>query len=380
MPIRDMDFVDLKTPYRQLQESINFRIQTVLNHGQYVMGPEVIELEERLADYVGIKHCVGVSSGTDALLIALMVSDVGEGDEVITSPFSFISTAEVILLLGAKPVFVDIDPRTYNINPSLLEDAITDRTKAIVPVSLYGQCADFDSINKIADDHGLIVIEDGAQSFGAMYKGRKSCALSHIGITSFFPSKPLGCFGDGGALFTNNETLAKIMSEVRVHGQSDRYHHSRLGINGRMDTLQAAVLLAKLDGFPGEVESRHRIGSEYTKLIKNGLEEASGSSCIIATPYIEPDNVSVYAQYTIETLSRSYVQEKMNNQGIPTAVHYPTPLHQQPVFSSVAKKIDSYPVSERASTRVMSLPMHPYLSQDQQDLIVSTLLQCCSDN
>ena len=369
-----MDFVDLKTPYRQLHESINTRIQSVLDHGQYILGPEVDELEERLADYVGVKQCIGVSSGTDALLIALMACDIGPGDEVITSPFSFISTVEVILLLGAKPVFVDISPLTYNIDPLLLEAAVTEHTKAIVPISLYGQCADFDKINEVADQYELTVIEDGAQSFGASYKGRKSCALSHVGITSFFPSKPLGCFGDGGALFTNDVKLAKRIREIRVHGEDRRYHHVCLGINGRMDTLQAGILLAKLEIFSDEVEARQKVGSRYTNLIKNGLEEGTRPSHVVSIPYIEPHNTSVYAQYTIEILNREVVQEKMKAQGIPTAIHYSSPLHQQPVFSSIQTSGENYPVSEAASSRVISLPMHPYLSEDQQDSVVTALL------
>lgn len=371
-----MDFVDLKTPYRQHQESINRRIQSVLDHGQYILGPEVDELEERLADYVGVKHCIGVSSGTDALLIALMSFDIGPGDEVITSPFSFISTAEVVLFLGAKPVFVDIDPQTYNLDPRLLEAAITERTKAIIPVSLYGQCADFDRINAIAGKHELIVIEDGAQSFGASYKGRKSCALSHIGATSFFPSKPLGCYGDGGALFTDDASFAKRMREIRVHGEDRRYHHVRLGINGRMDTLQASILLAKLDIFPKEVEARQKIGARYTDLIKKHLETDASLSQVVSVPYIEPHNLSVYAQYTIEVLDRNSVQEHMNARNIPTAVHYPTVLHQQPVFLSAGVSRKDCPVSEFAASHVVSLPMHPYLNPEQQDAIVSVLLSC----
>jgi len=369
-----MDFIDLKTPYSRHRKSINKRIQSVLDHGQYILGPEVTVLEDRLASYVGVKHCIGVSSGTDALLIALMACDVGPGDEVITSPFSFISTAEVILLLGAKPVFVDIDPQTYNIDPLLLEAAITKSTKAIVPVSLYGQCADFDKINKIADEHELIVIEDGAQSFGASYKGRKSCALSHIGTTSFFPSKPLGCFGDGGALFTDDEKLAKGMREIRVHGEDRRYHHVRVGINGRMDTIQAAILLAKLDIFPNEIEARQQVANRYSSLIKKGLEENSGSLHVLSTPYVAPYHTSVYAQYTLEVVNREVVQKAMHARGIPTAVHYSVSLHQQPVFSSLQSSGGHYPVSEAACSRVLSLPMHPYLDHGQQDVVIAALL------
>ena len=369
-----MDFIDLKTPYSQLRESINRRIQSVLDHGQFILGPEVDVLEERLAAYVGVKYCIGVSSGTDALLIALMACDVGPGDEVITSPFSFISTAEVILLLGAKPVFVDIDPQTYNIDPLLLEAAVTKSTKAIVPVSLYGQCADFDKINEIADEYELMVIEDGAQSFGASYRGRKSCALSHIGITSFFPSKPLGCFGDGGALFTDDKKFAKAIREIRVHGQDGRYHHARLGINGRMDTIQAAILLEKLDIFPNEIEARQQVANRYSSLIKKGSKEDSGSSPVLSTPYVAPYHTSVYAQYTLEVVNREVVQKEMHARGIPTAVHYPVSLHQQPVFLSSQSGEGNYPVSEAACSYVLSLPMHPYLDHGQQDSVVAALL------
>ncbi|MFL2538650.1 MAG: DegT/DnrJ/EryC1/StrS family aminotransferase [Candidatus Rariloculaceae bacterium] len=368
-----MEFVDLKTPYRQLNESINARIQSVLDHGQYILGPEVDELQEKLAEYIGTKHCVGVSSGTDALLIALMACDVGPGDEVITSPFSFISTAEVILLLGAKPVFVDIDPQTYNIDSGQVEAAITDSTKVIVPVSLYGQCADFDEINVIANQYGLVVIEDGAQSFGASYRGRMSCALSNIGITSFFPSKPLGCYGDAGALFTDDEELARKILEIRLHGQDRRYHHARLGINGRMDTIQAAILLSKFEIFPDEVEARQQIANRYSSLIAKKTD--GDSQYILSTPYVAPYNASVFAQYTIEVANREITQKKMQALGIPTAVHYPVPLHQQPVFSSSQSGIGKYLASESACANVLSLPMHPYLDESQQDSVIAALLE-----
>jgi len=266
-----MDFIDLKTQQQRIKTSIDANMATVLAHGRYIMGPEVGELEERLADYVGVDHAIGVASGTDALLIAMMALGVGHGDEVITTPFSFIATAETIVLLGAKPVFVDIDPKTYNIDPNLIEDAITKRTKAIMPVSLYGQCADYDAINAIAVNHDIPVIEDGCQSFGATYKGKRSCALTTIGGTSFFPSKPLGCYGDGGACFTNDDELAKAMREIRVHGQDRRYHHSHIGINGRLDTLQAAILLAKMEIFEDEVLARERIGARYSKLLGDSV-------------------------------------------------------------------------------------------------------------
>jgi UDP-2-acetamido-2-deoxy-ribo-hexuluronate aminotransferase len=344
----------------------------VLDHGQYVLGNETVELERRLAEYVGAKHCIGASSGTDTLLIALMALDIGPGDEVITSPFTFIATGEMIALAGAKPVFVDIDAGTYNIDPKLIERAITPRTKAIMPVSLYGQCADFDAINAIAKKRRLPVIEDGAQSFGAKYKNRMSCALSEIGSTSFFPSKPLGCYGDGGALFTDDDALAKVMREIRVHGQDRRYHHPRLGINGRLDTLQAAILLAKLDIFPEEVAARERIGARYTVLINEAFASAP-SDLKLTGPTLARECTSVYAQYTVEVPQRARVEERMKARGIPTAVHYPVPLHLQPVFAEVQQGVGSFPVSEAAAARVISLPMHPYLTEDQQATVVSAL-------
>lgn len=366
-----MDFIDLKTQYQRIRESVNERIQRVLDHGQYILGSETGELERKLADYVGTKHCVAASSGTDTLLIALMAYGIGPGDEVITSPFTFIATGEMILLAGAKPVFVDIDPRTYNLDPSLLERAITPRTKAIMPVSLYGQCADFDAINEIAGRHRLPVIEDGAQSFGALYKGRRSCGLSEVGSTSFFPSKPLGAYGDGGALFTNDDGLAKLMREIRVHGQDRRYHHPRLGINGRLDTLQAAVLLAKLEIFEDEVQARNRIGARYSDLIREAFKGAEA----VTTPFIAPDSTSVYAQYTIEVENRGKVEAGLKARGIPTAVHYPVPLHLQPVFAPLGQGPGSLPVSEKVASRVLSLPMHPYLSEAQQESVVAALVE-----
>lgn len=355
-----MEFINLKAQQARIRQQIDSRIAAVLDHGRYIMGPEVTELEERLADYVGVKHAIGVASGTDALLIALMALGVGPGDEVITTPFSFIATAETIVLLGAKPVFVDIDPKTYNIDPAFIEPAVTERTKAIMPVSLYGQCADFDAINAIAEEHGIPVIEDGCQSFGATYKGRRSCGLSTIGCTSFFPSKPLGCYGDGGMCFTNDDGLANAMREIRVHGQDRRYHHSRIGVNGRLDTLQAAILLAKMELFEEEVKAREYIGSKYTELL----------SGIVHTPHIEPHNTSVYAQYTIEVDSREKVQKAMKEAGIPTAVHYPMPLNRQPALCTE----DYFPNCEKAASRVMSLPMHPYLNEKDLIRVTDTLI------
>ena len=356
-----MQFIDLKTQYSSIKDDVDRRIQAVLDHGQYILGPEVTELEDKLAAYVGVKHCIGVASGTDALLMALMVLNVGNGDEVITTPFSFIATAEVIRLLGAKPVYVDIKPDTYNIDPAKIEAAITNKTKAIMPVSLYGQCADFDEINAIADKHGIPVIEDGAQSFGATYKGKKSCGLSTIGCTSFFPSKPLGGYGDGGAIFTDNDELALVMRQIRVHGQDKRYHHARVGINGRLDTIQAAVLLAKLNIFDEEVSARARIGARYSKLLAD----------YVTVPFVEEHNTSVYAQYTVAVDSRASVQEVLSKMDIPSAVHYPIPLHKQPAM--LDEKAD-VPIASKLSDRVMSLPMHPYLSEDEQDNIIAAIL------
>lgn len=370
-------FIDLKTQYRALEQSIKARIDKVLEHGQYIMGPEVAELEEKLAAYVGVKHCICGSSGTDTLLIAMMALGIGRGDEVITSPFTFIATGEMIALLGATPVFVDIDPRTYNIDPDKIEAAITPRTRAIMPVSLYGQCADFDAINAIAAKHGLPVIEDGAQSFGATYKGRRSCGLSTIGSTSFFPSKPLGAYGDGGALFTDDSALAKTMREIGVHGQDRRYHHPRIGINGRLDTIQAAVLLAKLERFDWEVEQRQKIGDRYSALIASSFRsmgEERGEGVNIKLPYIESNNSSVYAQYTIQVEDRDALCKKLNGEGIPTAVHYPVPLNLQPAFAYLNQPEGSFTEAEAAAKRVMSLPMGPELVSDQQNLIVERLV------
>ena len=327
----------------------------MLDHGQYILGPEVAELESRLAARTGSKHCISCASGTDALLLAMMALGIGHGDEVITSPFTFFATGEMIALLGAVPVFVDIDPETYNIDPAKIEAAITPRTKAIMPVSLYGQCADFDPINEIAAKHGLAVIEDAAQSFGGTYKGRESGNLSTIGCTSFFPSKPLGCYGDGGALFTNDDELARRMLEMRNHGQDRRYHHTSIGINGRLDTIQAAILLAKLDVFDEELAARQQAAATYNKLLQDAVQ----------TPVVRDGYTSPYAQYTIEVDDRDAVQQALQQAGIPTAVHYPVPLHLQPVFASMNLREGSFPHSERAGKRVLSLPMHPYLEASQ---------------
>ena len=358
-----MEFIDLKAQQLRIKTQLDSNIANVLAHGGYILGPEVAELEAKLADYVGAKHCISVANGTDALQIAQMALGIGAGDEVITPGFTYIATAETVALLKAKPVYVDVEERTYNLNPDLLEAAITSKTKAIIPVSLYGQCADFDRINAIAAKHGMPVIEDAAQSFGASYKGRKSCNLSTIACASFFPSKPLGCYGDGGAIFTNDDELAKVMRQIARHGQDRRYHHIRVGVNSRLDTLQAAILLAKLDIFDDEMRLRQEVAARYNAL----LNDAG-----IASPYIEPHNISAYAQYTVRVKDRDAAQKILADAGIPTAVHYPIPLNKQP---AVADDTVSLPIGDLVAEQVMSLPMHPYLSEIDQSKIVNA---CCN--
>lgn len=363
-----IEFIDLKAQYADLKSAINARIQRVLDHGQYIMGPEVRELEERLETYTEAKHCITVASGTEALLIALMALGVKPGDEVITSPFTFVATAEVIALIGAVPVFVDVEPDTCNINPALIEAAFTPKTKAIMPVSLYGQVADMDEINAIAARHGNIpVIEDAAQSFGATYKGRKTCNLSTIGCTSFFPSKPLGCYGDGGAIFTNDDALAKAMREIRVHGQERRYYHTRIGVGGRMDTLQCAVVLAKLERFDWEIEQRLLAGERYLALL-NGIPAVQQLA-------VRADRTCVWGQFTVQVKNREAVLEKLKAAGIPTAVHYPVPLHQQPAYRDSCRISGQLDNSEMVASRVFSLPMHPYIDIATQERIVKAVAE-----
>jgi len=358
-----IEFIDLKMQQALIKDRIDAGIQRVLAHGQYILGPEVAELEERLATFVGAKYCISVANGTDALQIAQMALGIGPGDEVITPGFTYIATAETVALLGAKPVYVDVDPRTYNLDPQLLEAAITPRTRAIIPVSLYGQCADFDAINAIAARHGIPVIEDAAQSFGATYKGKRSCNLTTIACTSFFPSKPLGCYGDGGAIFTSDDELAKVMRQIARHGQDRRYHHVRVGVNSRLDTLQAAILLPKLDLFPRELEQRGLVARHYARL----LGEAG-----ITAPFVEDCNRSAWAQYTVQVENREQVQDRLKAAGIPTAVHYPIPLNRQPAVSDVDACL---PVGDAIAQRVMSLPMHPYLDDVSLHSIISSLLE-----
>lgn len=358
-----IEFIDLKAQQSRIKAEIDAGIQRVLAHGQYILGPEVAELEEKLAAYVGAKYCITCANGTDALQIVQMAFGIGPGDEVITPGFTYIATAETVAVLGATPVYVDVNPKTYNLDVEKLEAAITPRTKAIIPVSLYGQCADFDAINAIAAKYNLPVIEDAAQSFGATYKDRKSCNLSTVACTSFFPSKPLGCYGDGGAIFTNDEELAKVIRQIARHGQDRRYHHIRVGVNSRLDTIQAAILLPKLAILDDEMQARQRVADTYTKL----FNEAG----VLATPFIEQHNSSAWAQYTIQVENRDQVQAKLKAEGVPTAVHYPIPLNKQP---AVANENAVLPVGDTVAERVMSLPMHPYLTIEAQEEIVSSLL------
>ena len=357
-------FVDMAAQQASIKDELDKRMADVLASGKFILGPEVKELEEKLAAYVGTKYCITCASGTDALQIALMALNIGQGDEVITTAFTYIATGEVIAQVGATPVFVDIDPISYNIDPKKIEAAITDKTKAIIPVSLYGQCADFDEINAIAEKHNLAVIEDGAQSFGATYKGKRSCGLSTIGCTSFFPTKPLGCYGDGGAIFTDDENLAKVMDQIHRHGQDRRYHHIRMGLNSRLDTLQAAVLLAKMTKFDDEIKRREEVGKRYTRLFK----DVKG----IKTPTVKDDNTCVYAQYTIVVENRDELQAKLKEKGIPTAVHYPIPLNKQPIFENMSH-VGEIPNAEYVAEHVISLPMSAWLKDEDMDYIVAVI-------
>lgn len=354
-------FVDLAAQQDRLRSRIEEGISRVLAHGQYILGPEVTELEEQLAAYTGASQCITVANGTDALQIALMALGVGPGDEVITPGFSYIATAEAAALLGAKLIYVDIDPATYNLDASLLSAAITPKTKAIIPVSLYGQPADFDAINAIAERHGVAVIEDAAQSFGATYKGRKSCNLSTIGCTSFFPSKPLGCYGDGGAIFTSDPELGKVIRQIARHGQEKRYYHVRLGVNSRLDTLQAAILLPKLAILDDEIAARQRAADGYGEAL---------SDAPIVAPMIDADCSSAWAQYTVRVQNRWAVQEALTKAGIPTTIHYPLPLNRQPAVADASAFL---PHGDRAAKEVLSLPMHAYLEPETIQAIINAV-------
>ena len=359
-----MPFIDLKSQYESIKDKIWKRMNTVLEHGQYIMGPEVQELENELAKYTGTKHAITMSNGTDALLAPMMALGIKPGDEVITTAFSFFATAEMISLLGATPVFADIDPNTYTVDPEDIAKKITSKTRMIIPVSLYGQPADMDTINAIADEHKIFVMEDAAQSFGATYKGKLSCNLSLVSSTSFFPAKPLGCYGDGGACFTNDDQLAKALKEIRNQGQEKRYHHTRIGINGRLDTLQCAILLEKLAIFPIEVKKRQQIAKMYMSHLGNKVKIMQ----------IAPERTCVYAQFTIEVEHRDEFQKELHEQGIPTSVHYPQSLNRQPVYAKMGYDQKSCPKSDHAASNVVSLPMHPYLSELEVETIAKTVL------
>ena len=383
----NIQFIDLKAQQDRIREKIDVAIKRVLDHGQYIMGPEVEELEEHLADFVGVKHCVSCASGTDALLMALMAYGIGPGDAVFTTPFTFVATGEVISLLGATPVFVDIDPRTFNIDPQKLEDAIENFEhrssnirrhlvpKGIVPVDLFGLPADYDAINTIARNHNLFVLEDAAQGFGGVYKGRKAGSLTEVAATSFFPAKPLGCYGDGGAVFTDNDELADILSSIRVHGKgTDKYDNIRIGINGRLDTIQAAILLQKLDIFTDEINAKQLVAGTYTKLLfELNYELLTLNSRQIVTPFVPDGYLSVWAQYSVLVDDRDALQKRLGEQKIPTAVYYPKPLHLQTAYVEAGYARDDFPASEAVSKRILSLPMHAYLDNEKINYIVASL-------
>ena len=358
-----MQFIDLQEQYRRYREEIDARIRVVLEHGHYIMGPEIAELEDRLAKFVGVPHCITVASGTDSLEIALRALGIGPGDEVITVPFTWISTAEAVALTGATPVFVDIRAGDFNMDPEQVEAAVTSRTRSILPVSLFGQMPDLERIGAVAERYGLAVIEDAAQSFGAMRNGRRSCGATLVGSTSFFPAKPLGCYGDGGALFTADQALADHMRAIRTHGGLARHHHPLLGMNGRFDTLQAAILLAKLLHFEWEVARRAEIGARYTDLLRGR----------VGVPEVMLGNTHVYAQYTLRVPERETVAAKLRQAGIPSAVYYPKCLHEQPVFAACGGRTGGFPEAERAAREVLSLPMHPFLTDGDQDRIVEAV-------
>ncbi len=362
-------FIDLKTQYNALKQSIDSRIQKVLESGAYIGGPEVAELEKTLANHTGSKYCLAVASGTDALLIPMMALGIGPGDEVITTAFSFIATAETIVLAGATPVYVDIDRKTFNIDPKKIEAAITSKTKAIMPVSLYGQAADLEEINAIAKKHNLAVIEDTAQSYGAKYKDKKSGACTTAAGTSFYPAKPLGCYGDGGAIFTSDEKLMIIMKEIREHGSEKRYFHTRLGVNGRLDTIQCAILLAKMERYDWEVTERNRVAKRYTE----AFAELHAIDPQFSTPFVKPDNLSVWAQYTLTITQRELFQKKMTELQVPTAVHYPLTMPDQPWYKNNTKLTHDISISRWAANHVVSLPMYPDMDEKTQDIVISSV-------
>ena len=358
-----IDFANLQLQYQTYKKEIDNNIQNVLNKSNYILGEEVQILEQKLEKFTGAKYAITCSSGTDALLLALMAIDIQPGDEVITTPFTWISTGEMIAFLKAKPVFVDIEPDTFNIDANQIESAITSKTKAIMPVSLFGQPSDLDSIQSIANKYNLKVIIDGAQSFGSTYNNKSDSSLGDISITSFFPSKPLGCYGDGGALFTNNDGYEEKIKMLRVHGQSERNHHKYIGIGGRMDTIQAAILSAKLPYFANELKNRQKVADQYMNVLSNTLK----------TPIIKPNRSSTWAQYTVRLKNRNHVQKELKKKNIPTSIFYPLPLHLQECFKYLNYHKGDFPISEKTSKEVISLPMNPFLSPDQIDLVVSSI-------
>jgi len=362
---RKINFIDLQAQYNLYKKEIDLAISNVLEEARFIMGPQILELEKNLENFTGSPNAITCSSGTDALLLALMACGVGPGDEVITTPFTFIATAEVISFLGAKPIFVDIEEITYNIDPSQIEEKVTNRTKAIIPVCLYGQPADMDQINEIAEKYKITVIEDACQSFGSKYKDKMSCNLSTLSCTSFFPSKPLGCYGDGGAVFTDNEEMAEKIRSLRVHGQTKRYHHKYVGVNGRLDTIQAAILNVKMDHIEEEIIKRHEIADRYTENLKYVDN--------LVVPYVKEDRTSVFAQYSIRVKDREKVVEKLKEAGIPTAIHYPKPLHLQEAYADLGHNEGDFPVSEMISQQILSLPMSPFLSQEDQGYVIRNI-------
>ena len=357
-----INFIDLQGQYQKYKQEIDKEIKDVLDSSVYIMGSKVTRLEKELSLFVGTKHAIACSSGTDALLLSLMALDIKSGDEVITTPFTFIATAEMIAFIGAKPVFVDIDERTYNMDTSKIEKAITSKTKAIIPVSLFGQIADMDRINEIAKKHNLKVIEDAAQSFGAEYKGKKSCNLSDIGTTSFFPAKPLGCYGDGGAVFTNDDELASKMRILLNHGQTKKYIHSHIGFNGRLDAIQAGILSVKLKYYDDEINKRQDIAKKYNKSLKN-----------ITIPFVQDDDLSVWAQYCIRVKNRDEIIKKCEAKGVPTGVYYPIPLHLQDVFNHLGYKQGDFPITEKVSKDIIALPMSAFLTNEEQSYIIEVI-------
>jgi UDP-2-acetamido-2-deoxy-ribo-hexuluronate aminotransferase len=376
---KPLAFIDLKTQQQKIYVRVLEKITNVLAHGQYILGPEIAELEERLATYVGVRQAITCSSGTDALLMVLLAKGIGRGDAIFTTPFTFIATAEVVQLLGATPVFVDINPKTYNLEPENLADALSHldkkpqtaglKPRGIIAVDLFGQPADYDRLKSLARDWNLFVLEDAAQSFGATYQGRRAGGLAEVGATSFFPAKPLGCYGDGGAVFTDEDEFAAVLQSIRNHGQgTDRYEHVRLGINGRLDTLQAAVLLAKLEIFDQEVLARQEIARRY----QEGLQD------VVDVPFVAQGCSSAWAQYSVQSEARAQILARLQEAGVPTAIYYPKPLHLQEAFQGLGYGPGDFPVSEAAAHRIFSLPMHPYLAPSDQERIIAIVREAAA--